>query len=256
MKRTLSFVFGGLLCASQLAAQSSFSLLPVAPTVGADAVSTYLFRGVDVTEAPAIQPFATLGFGNSGLTASIWSSFALADRDEVVPLGFARGSLDEVDLTAAYSRAAGPVSFGAGYIAYIFPAGSLDYVTQEVYGTLGAAGIPLAPTLSVYYDFDDGVDAEDGNLDTIEGVYAQLGVSQRFPIGLPLDVGANVSWTEQEALRAESGFNDFNVWAGVPIPFQGITIVPTVGFTQLLEGALIDDEGESTLWAKIQLRLP
>ena len=251
--RIFSFVLGGMLAATQLPAQTS--LLPLAPVIGVDPVSTYLFRGVDVTEAAAIQPWATLGLGNTGLSASVWSSFAVADRDAAVALG-QRGSLDEVDLTAAFSRTAGPVAFGLGYIAYIFPASSLDYVTQEVYGTLGLAGLPVTPSLSVYYDFDDGPDAESGNLDTIEGTYASLGLARSFPIGLSLDVGANLGWTDQAALREESGFNDFNVWAGVPIPFQGLTVTPTIGFTQLLEGAFIDDDGESTVWAKIQLRLP
>ena len=102
----------------------------------------------------------------------------------------------------------------------------------------------------------DGPDAANGNLDTIEGTYASFGLARSFPIGLSLDVGANAGWTNQAALREESGFNDINVWAGVPIPFQGLTVTPTVGFTQLLEGAFIDEDGESTVWAKIQLRLP
>ena len=251
--RIFGLVLGGVLAASQLAAQNPVSLFPVAPVVGVDGVTTYLFRGVDVTESFAVQPWATLGLGNTGLSGSVWSSFAVADRDALVALG-QRGSLDEVDLTAAYNRTSGPVAFGLGYIAYIFPASSLDYVTQEVFGTLGLAGVPLAPTVSVYYDFDGGPGSDD--LDTIEGVYASFGVSNRFPIGLPLDVGANVGWTEQDALRSDVGFNDLNVWAGVPIPFQGVTVTPTVGFTHMLNGAAIDDGGESTLWAKFQLRLP
>ena len=254
--RILSFVLGGVLCASQLPAQSSFSLVPLAPVVGVDLVSTYLFRGVDVTEGPAVQPFASLGLGNSGLSIGVWSSFAIADRGETVALGAPKGSLDEVDITAAFNRTFGPAAVGVGYIAYLFPAESQDYKTQEVFGTLGLPGLPLAPTVSVFYDFDGGADREADDIDSIEGVYALFGIGQRFGIGLPLDVGANVSWTEQEALRGDVGFNDLNVWAGVPIPFQGLTVTPTVGFTHLLNGALIDDEGESTLWAKIQLRLP
>ena len=249
--RILSFVLGGTLVATQLPAQTSF--LPLAPVIGVDPVSTYLFRGQDVTEAAALQPFASIGFGNTGLSLGVWSSFAVADRDVAVPLGV-RGSLDEVDLTASLSRAVGPASFGLGYIAYIFPASSLDFTTQEVFASLGVPGIPLAPTVSVFYDFDGGEAADAPDL--IEGVYASFGLGQRFPIGLPLDVGANVGWTNQEAIRTDVGFNDLNVWAGVPIPFQGLTVTPTVGFTHLLNGAVIAEDGESTVWAKIQLRLP
>jgi hypothetical protein len=247
-----SFVLGGMLVATQLPAQVSFA--PLAPVIGVDPVSTYLFRGQDVTEAAAIQPFASVSFGNSGLSLGVWSSFAVADRDHVVALAVPRGSLDEVDVTAAFNRAFGPAAFGVGYIAYLFPAESQDYKTQEVFGTLGIPGVPLAPTVSVFYDFDGGELADAPDL--IEGVYASFGIGQRFPIGLPLDVGANLGWTNQEAIRADPAINDFNLWAGVPIPFQGLTVTPTVGFTHLFNDAAIAPDGEGTVWAKIQLRLP
>jgi uncharacterized protein (TIGR02001 family) len=246
----LALALGGMLGATQAAAQSPVSLFPIAPVVGVDLASTYLFRGVDVTDAPALQPWATVGLGNTGLSAGVWSSFAVADRDEV-------GALDEVDLTAAYNRTAGPVAFGLGYIAYIYPSSTLDYTTQEVFGTLGLAGLPLTPALSVFWDFDGGDDADDN--DVVEGVYASLGVTRSFPIGLPLDLGANIGWTDQDALRSDPGFNDVNVFAGIPIPFQRLTVTPTVGFTHLFEESAYDFDGESsksTLWAKIQLRLP
>jgi hypothetical protein len=250
---------GGLLGASQSSAQ--VSLFPLAPVVGVDLASTYVFRGIDVTDAPALQPWATLGLGNTGLSASVWSSFAVTGRDEAVPYAssITRGGVDEVDLTAAYSRTSGPVSFGLGYIAYLFPASQLDYMTQEVYGTLGLAGLPVTPALSVYWDFDGGPDGDADDPDTIEGVYASLGLTRSFAIGLPLDVGANIAWTDQEALRAESGLNDVNVFAGIPIPFQGLTVTPSVGFTHLFEDSAYSFDGESSndiFWAKIQLRLP
>ncbi|MBW3629699.1 MAG: hypothetical protein KY464_10425 [Gemmatimonadetes bacterium] len=225
------------------------------PTIGVDLVSSYIFRGVDVTHAPAVQPFATIALGSSGFSASAWGSFAGADRGENLPYSTSvtRGGADEVDLIAAFSRAMGPASLGLGYIAYIYPASQQDYVTQEIYGSLGLA-VPFAPTLTVNYDFDgtDGVDA-------IEGVYASLGATRSIPVGLPLDLGASIGWTDQTALRAESGFNDFNIAAGVPIPFGGIVVTPTLGYTHLFKGSAYlvgTANSDDTVWAKIQVKLP
>ena len=225
------------------------------PTIGVDLVSSYIFRGVDVTHAPAVQPFATIALGSSGFSVSGWGSFAGADRGENLPYStsVARGGADEIDLTAAFSRAVGPASLGVGYIAYIYPSSQQDYITQEFYGSLGLAA-PFAPTLTVNYDFD-GTDS----VDLIEGLYASLGAARSIPVGLPLDLGASIGWTDQTALRAESGFNDFNIAAGVPIPFGGLVVTPTLGYTHLFEGSAYVLGGKSsddTVWAKIQVKLP
>ena len=234
---------------------SSFSLFPLDLTLAVDPVSTYVFRGIDVTDAPALQPWATVALGNSGLSLTAWSSFAAMDRGDRVPYSstITRGGVDEVDLVAAYSRAAGPVSFGAGYIAYIFPADQLDYVTQEVYGSLGLSSVPFAPTVTLYYDFDDGVDS--GNVDTIEGLYATIGGLKSIPVGMPLDIGLSAGYTDQKALRAEPGFNDLNVSAGIPIPFQGATVTPTIGYTRLLENSAYAPGGDDIVWAKFSIKI-
>ncbi len=228
--------------------------LPLGATVAADVVSSYVFRGVDVTDAPAVQPWATLSLGNTGLSVTAWASFAATGRDETVPYSttLTRGGTDEVDLSAAFSRAVGPVAAGAGYIVYIYPAEQQDYVTQEVYGSLGLASVPFAPTLSVFYDFDGG---GAGDVDTIEGLYASLGAARSIPLGTPLDLGASIGYTDQEALRADAGFNDVNVSAGIAIPFRGLTITPSLAYTHLFDGSAYAPDGDDTVWGKLQFKL-
>jgi hypothetical protein len=249
--RISSFV----LSAALLAAPWQATAQTLNPTVAADVVTTYMFRGVDVSHAPALQPWATVALGSTGLSATAWGSFAFSDRDHVLPYSssLTAGGADEIDLIAAYARTSGPVSYGLGYIAYLFPASQLDYTTQELYGTLGLA-VPFAPTLSVYYDFD-GTD----ELDLVEGVYASLGAARSIPVGLPLDIGASVGWTDQEALRPDPGFHDLNLSVGVPIPVSGLLLTPSVGYTHLLHGSAYIVRGETRddkLWAKVQVKLP
>lgn len=258
MKTTLSVLAGALaLSAVPLRAQDAgpVSLFPLDLAVAVDPVSTYVFRGVDVTHAPAIQPWASLSLGNTGLSLTAWGSFAASERSELVPYSgsVTRGGLDEVDLVLGYSRAAGPVSIGAGYIAYFFPADQLDYLTQEVYGSLGLSSVPLAPTLTVYYDFDDG--PASGDLDAVQGIYATLGAMRSIPVGLPLDLGLTLGYTDQEALRADAGLNDLNLSAGIPIPFQGATVTPTLGYTRLFEDSAYAPNGDDVVWAKISIKL-
>jgi hypothetical protein len=243
-----------------LAAQdSAFSPLPIGVTIAADVVSSYVFRGVDISDAPAIQPWATLSFGSTGLSATAWSSFAIVDRDELVPYSssLTGEGVDEVDLTAAYGRTVGPITFGLGYIAYIYPSDQQDYVSQEVYGTLALSSVPFAPTVAAYYDFDETDNAAD-DPDTIEGAYVSLGVARSLPLAQPIDFAASVGWTNQEALRPDPGINDLNLSLGVPVAFgdAGVTFTPAVGVTRILaDSSPYGDDAEDTFWAKVQLRL-
>lgn len=245
----LAFAFPGA-----VSAQDGALVLPIRVTAAADPVSTYVFRGVDVTHAPAVQPWATVSLGSTGVSLTAWASFAVTDRDRVVPYSttLTRGGTDEVDLTASFSRTVGPVAVGAGYIAYIYPSDEQAYTTQEVYGTLGLATVPLTPTLNVFYDFDGG---DAGNVDAIEGLYTSLSVARSIPLGVPLDWGASIGYTNQEALRADPGLNDANVSLGMAIPVGRFVITPAIVYTHLFDGAVVAEEGDDTVWAKLQLKL-
>ena len=237
-----------------ISAQEGASILPIHVTAAADPVSTYVFRGVNVTHAPAVQPWATVSLGSTNVSLTAWASFAVTDRDRIVPYStmLTRGGTDEVDLTAAFSRTVGPVALGAGYIAYIYPSDEQAYTTQEIYGTLGLATVLLTPTLSVFYDFDGG---DAGNVDAIEGLYASLSIARSIPLGVPLDVGASIGYTDQEALRADHGLNDANVSLATAIPVGRLVITPGIVYTHLFNGAVVAEHGDDTVWAKLQLKL-
>jgi hypothetical protein len=59
--------------------------------VGADVVSSYVWRGSDIGDSPAIQPSLTYTFPGSGIIVGAWGSYAVNDQNDA-------GRYKEVDL--------------------------------------------------------------------------------------------------------------------------------------------------------------
>lgn len=227
---------------------------PLGLTVAVDAVSTYAFRGVDVTGVPAVQPWATLSLGSTGLSLTAWGSWAVRDRVARLPYStvLTRGDADEADLTAAFSRAVGPAALSAGYVAYLYP--QQGYTTQEVYAGIGLPTAPLAPALAISYDFD-GTDGPDGGLDAVKGAYVSLSASQRLPVRVPLDATAALGWTNQAALRSGAGVNDAALSLGAALALGPVTVTPAAGYAHLFRGSAYYDGGaRHTFWVKVQVK--
>lgn len=257
MKPSLLPMLALALCPAPLAAQDATpSSSPFAPRLraGIDAVSTYAFRGVDVTGGAAVQPWASLALGRSGLTLGAWGSWAVADRGGRVPYGdsLTRGDMDEIDLTAAVSRAAGPLALSAGYVAYVYPA--LGYTTQEVYAGVAVPSLPLSPGVTAYYDVD-GTDDPARDPDTVEGAYVALSAAQRIELGVAVDAAGSLGWTNQAALRGDPGLNDAGLSLAVPLPAGRVTVTPAAGWARRFAGAPYADGAEDTFWARLQVTL-
>ena len=126
--------------------------------------SRYVWRGQILSEGFVAQP--TVGITLGGFSANLWSNIDLdnaeEDDDGIV--------MNETDLTLNYTVPVGPVSLTGGFIHYDFD--GCD--TQEIYLT-GALAVLLNPSLSLYYDIDEG-----------EGGFAVLAVSQAIPGGADL----------------------------------------------------------------------
>ncbi|MCX6179325.1 MAG: hypothetical protein NT163_08195 [Chlorobiales bacterium] len=61
--------------------------------VGADVVSSYVWRGTDYGDSPAIQPSVTYTFPGSGIIVGAWGSYAISDNNGL-------GRYKEADLYA------------------------------------------------------------------------------------------------------------------------------------------------------------
>jgi len=62
--------------------------------IGADVVSSYVWRGSDIGDSPAIQPSVTYTFPGSGLIVGAWGSYAITNNND------GSGRYKEADLYA------------------------------------------------------------------------------------------------------------------------------------------------------------
>jgi uncharacterized protein (TIGR02001 family) len=204
-----------LAAAAPAAAQLSFQV---------DTVSRYVWRGFDLF-APnnaALQPSLTYAFGETGLSANVWTSFALGDRSTY-------RYADEIDLTLTYAvpvSEAVDVTVGLIHYGWYFarPFSFKGSTTQELFITAGLSQVFLQPTLAIYYDLNMG-----------SGLYASLKIghslalSEKLSLGLSAALGYNAGqWIEG------SGFSDLNLGASLPFKAGDLIIVPLINWTIVL----------------------
>jgi hypothetical protein len=178
-----------------------------------DFMSQYIWRGLQLSDEIVIQPSVGITYGGFG--ANLWTNYD-TDTDEQ----------NETDLTLNYANSIDKFSYDAGYIYYALD-GFDD--TQEVYLSL-AYDVILSPSLTIYYDFDEG-----------EGAFivAAVGHSFELPKGLTLDLGASASYNADNLVMGtdEDGdeFSDFynaDVSASLTIPVtEAISIAPMVAYS-------------------------
>ncbi len=217
--------------------------LPAQVTLGADAgvYSSYVWRGISLTNRPVLQPdgWVSAAVAGGSLLFSGWANVDLGRYDDPadeLSEGGGTGSLNvtEVDLTAEYSRGLGPGVAGAiGTIVYLFPneAGLTDdFNTTELYGRLQASSLPLAPKVTVWYD-----------VNKVKGAYIEANVSQALPIkALPMTLGATGAFSAgqdvnpdepgQVANFREDGLAHLDLYATASIAAGPVTIAPAVHF--------------------------
>ena len=172
-------VLAGSLCAGTL-------------TYGGDAVSRYVWRGIDCGDpvsyeepatwqnnTPAIQPGATYTFDN-GLSVGLWGSYGIGKNGS--------NEIDELDYSAGYAFKIKDVDAKAGYTHYTFPSYATllrrtttvkeKYIvastdSDEVSFGLTFSTLALAPSITVYKDYDQNVNVNDRSQYT----YTELGAT-------------------------------------------------------------------------------
>ena len=217
-------VMGMVLSAAPLAAQWEFQ---------ADAVSRYIWRGMDVfwNNKPAFQPSVTYLFGESGFSANLWGSFALAKGSEY-------GDLNEIDLTLDYSFSlSDQAEMSVGVIAYSYPFYKgftfKEGVTEELYASIGLPDVLFSPYLTAYYDINLGT-----------GLYVALEGSHSIPLSesLGLDLRAALGYNSRQYID-ESGLSDLTLGASLPISLGDWTIAPQINYTFVFLDS-VNDENE------------
>ncbi len=158
--------------------------------------SNYIWRGQRLSDRTVVQLDTSLAY--KGASVGFWANY-----DTHV------GEVTEVDYLATYSFSAGKAGLELGYIYY-----SLEGVndTQEFY--LSASyDVILAPSLTIYYDFDLGTGAF---------VTFSIGHSFSLPAGASLDLSALVSVNLKDEVLGDF-YNFYNAEAGigVGVPLYG-----------------------------------
>jgi Bacterial protein of unknown function (Gcw_chp) len=229
-----------------------------------DLFSSYVWRGLSLTNKPVAQPDFWVSFpaGNASITVGNWTNIDLGKYDD--PDDDISESGGESAFNIAELNPYGEVSFGTGkatltggIVGYIYPNdfGLTDESnTWEVYGKVGL-DVPLAPELSVYYDFDK-----------IKGAYVEGNVSHSVPLGesKTLDLGGTVGLSlgqdesDDESFNfADDGFTHLDLSAGVPFTAGVFSITPVLHFQisgdDITKFTSPTDDSDVKLWGGVSI---
>ncbi len=186
-------------CASGgMAAEASVSL---------DVASAYVFRGATFNDGLVAQP----GLELSGLpvTVGVWGNVDIGDYGETLE----ESEFSEVDIYVSYDIPVEAVALSVGYTEYLYP-GAEAVADREVSLSAGF-DVPLAPSVSVYYGMDGGIE---------DSLYAEVGVGHEFSIGdaLGIELGATVAYADVDG--GESGFSHYTASVGASYGCVGASV--------------------------------
>jgi len=206
-------------------------------SAGVDIMSNYVWRGIKLSNAYVMQPSVGIAYGDFG--ANLWSNWDSDFGDH--------GEMTETDLTLNYTLSVDKLSLDFGYI-YYGPEGAGD--TQEFYVSAGYDVI-LSPSLTVYYDFEEG-----------QGAFAVASVGHSFESGkIGLELGASASYSFENLVMGTDAkgdeFSDFynaelSVSVSIPVTKE-ISVSPMVAWSFPLsddaEDAIeaMSDDGDSDI---------
>jgi uncharacterized protein (TIGR02001 family) len=199
-----------------------------------DFMSNYVWRGQKLSNSMVVQPSTGITYGGFG--ANLWANYDSGTKEH-----------NETDLTVNFSNSVEKFSYDVGYIYYALEGSEND--TQEVYVTVGYDVI-LSPSLTVYYDFDEG----DGAF-----IVASIGHTFELPRKVSADVGASVSYDAgNTVMGTDADGDDINAFyngdisASLSVPVtDAISVGPMIAYSFPLsndaEDAIeaISDDGDS-----------
>jgi uncharacterized protein Gcw-chp len=203
-----------------------------------DLFSSYVWRGVSLTNKPVAQPDLWVSFpaGNASITVGSWASIDIGKYDDPEndiseSGGESAFNFAEFNPYAEVSFGTGKATLTGGLVGYFYPndAGYTSEInTWEVYGKVGF-DVPLAPEFSMYYDFDK-----------VKGAYFEGAVSHSVPLGeshtldlggaVGLNVGQGVDSADVSFNFADDGLTHVDLSAGVPFTAGVFSITPVLHF--------------------------
>jgi hypothetical protein len=235
-----------------------------------DLFSSYVWRGLSLTNKPVAQPDLWVSFpaGNASITVGGWANIDIGkyddpDNDISESGGLSAFNFSEFNPYAEVGFGTGKATLTGGIVGYFYPNDltdesnggfNSDINTWEVYGTVGL-DVPLAPELSIYYDFDK-----------IKGAYVEGAVSHSVPLGesrtldlggaVGLSLGQDVS-SDESANFFDDGLTHLDLSAGVPLTAGVFSITPVLHFQisgdEFTKITSPTDESDVKVWGGVSI---
>lgn len=163
----------------------------------------YLWRGFDLSGSEGVVQ-GGVDLSTKGFTLSYWTNIQASDDKKG---GFKGGEANETDITLDYTGEVNDIlSVSVGNIFYHLD--GLDD-TNELY--LGVAlNLPLSPSLTVYYDYDEA---------ELDGLFFNASIGHTIALGekLGFNLGAGVNYNQASdfAVGAYRGWHNYELSASV-----------------------------------------
>jgi hypothetical protein len=224
-----------------------------------------------LTNKPVMQPdvWVSIPAGNASVTLGSWANIDLGKYDDPnddisESGGISSFNLAEYNPYAEVSFPAGNATLTGGVVAYIYPNdltaesnGGLnsDLNTWELYGKVGF-DVPLAPEVSLYYDFDK-----------VSGAYLEGAVSHSLALGeshtldlgglFGVSLGQGFSEEDESFNFDDDGLTHVDFSAGVPLTAGVFSITPVLHFQVSVDEATKitspSDDSDVKLWGGVSI---
>lgn len=200
-----------LLCATAIAPTAYAQDAELSVSTGVDFVSQYVFRGVSFGD-DSVQPYVEASYGD--FTVGGWFSTAIGENSIFAG--------DEFDLYVGYSVPLdSSISLDLGATYYHFPQGGDFFETNdgaagtyEVSASVGFGEVPLAPSVTAYYDFT----LEAFTLEGAVGHSFEIGGAQSLDLGLTVGLvdadGGSYEWGQASAAVSHAFTDDVAAYIG------------------------------------------
>jgi hypothetical protein len=231
--------------AVMLTSQTLLSPLQGQTTIASNSLfaSSYVFRGMTLTNVPTAQPKLSLSRPSFGGTVSAFVGgnveFAVPSSANALSEGGGVSGMNEIDVVAQFSHAIGPSTISLGATRYQFSGHNRvytpDWNTTELF--IGARADHWFGTPSIVANWD---------IETIHGVYVEAAASRTLHAGgLAPTVGLLAGYTlGQEAAGAldqyynfsERGVTHVDASVAQSVAVFGVTLTPNMHVQYSPEG--------------------
>ena len=199
-------------------------------------VTKYIWRGISFNQKPVHQASFDFEYGNFGF--NIWLNRDLTDEAGETP-DF-EGSSTEYDFTISYGgKLTKSISYETGLILYQFPE-NVGGDTDELYYGVSFDGTPLAPSITLYYDYLDThlyISLDAGYGFGVSGLDASID----FHLGLGSGDFFEAYLADSEAISngdASAGLTDFSISFSLAKQVtKALNISTTLTYTGLIADA-------------------